>query len=398
MSSVNPNSKDFTYNVANAMFKAPAKMQAWATKHTTTDSGLGAKVQNGAVKLIGSLGKDIVDYDYREFPRLALGNKFSVPLSSPPKGALLLLLYPGTVIPRLYRAYQRGKENNDYREMGDVLRRDLTAITLFVFALGPVVKTISAFTQGRSGVNLLDPKGNSVLKYSQFKDYVIDKPGVLKAILAEGNGKALLSAVNGLHDRGLKGDPTKGETLAAAIQNIQNSVKELVTRFEAHNVDKSEKVWPSALDKTAKETQGLFDKAEAMRAKALTEAKKAGSADMVKIAQKMEGEFKGVLQNYAKVRRLPGDLVSFALMVGAIGYLPMWVNTEWNKRQFEKKMTGKAAHEQKNAQPQQQPAAMSAPTTFGLNSGVQPQWALHPQPFGTMQSQARQTPFFNRTV
>jgi hypothetical protein len=384
MTSVNPNGKGWTYRAANTLFKAPGHVQNWTNTHMATDTGASSKVQNGLVKVVGGLAKEIVDYDYREFPRLALG-KFSVPLSGPPKGALLLLLYPGTVIPRLYRAYQRGKENNDYREMGDVLRRDLTAITLFVFAMGPIVKGLSALTQKASGVSLLDPNDQSVLKYSQFKNYDIDQVGVLKAILAEGNGKALVNAVNGLHARGL-GASGKG-SLAATIDDIKKSVHTLADHFEQHRQSQ-----PGKLDDLAKAAFGHFETAEKLREDALKEAQKGGSADMVKVAQKMQGEFKGVLQNYAKVRRLPGDVVSFAIMVGAIGYLPMWVNTEWNRRQFEKKMAAKTATGSKAAQA----PALPAPT-FGLNTSVQPQLGFGTQLFGTLPSPVRQNPF-NRTI
>ena len=388
MTPVNAHQSGLTYRMAENFFEAPARVQNWITRKTEA----GGKQPNCIVRGMTGLTRDLFDYDYREFPRVALG-KFSIPLAAPPKGALLLLLYPGTVLPRLYRAYQRGKENNDYREMGDVLRRDITAITLFVFALGPVVKALSWCTQSLSGVKLLDPSGNGVLKYSQFKNYEIDGPGALKAILTEGNGHALRAAVNGLHDRGLSAVSEHGEGFAAEIKKLKTAVSELVKDFDAHNPGQPKTLqWPTALDDGRVESihqtfKALEDKREAV----LAAARASGSGEMVKVAEKMKGEFTGVLQNYAKVRRLPADLISFGIMVGAIGYLPMWVNTEWNKRQFEKKMAAKAASELKKVHITP-PAALQAPT-FGLNPALQPQLVNRPQPFAPLPVTASPSPF-----
>ncbi len=388
MSELNVNRPDVISRMATRFFEAPARVQNCITRRTEA----GGKMPNALVRGMTGLTRDLFDYDYREFPRVALG-KFSFPLAAPPKGALLLLLYPGTVIPRLYRAYQRGKENNDYREMGDVLRRDLTAITLFVFALGPVVKALSWCTQNLSGVKLLDPSGNGVLKYSQFKNYEIDGPGALKAILAEGNGHALRAAVNGLHDRGLSAVSGKhAEGFAQEIEKIKASVSDLVKDFDAHNPGQPKTLkWPAALDDRAKNIHESFKAIEAKREAVLNVARASGSGEMVKVAEKMKGEFTGVLQNYAKVRRLPADLISFGIMVGAIGYLPMWVNTEWNKRQFEKKVAAKAASELKKVHITP-PAALQAPT-FGLNPALQAPMVNRPQPFAPMPMAVPPSPF-----
>ena len=343
--------KSFSYRCANTFFNAPEAVDRWTKRNVTSQTGSLSKVRNGFVKFVGGLGKQLTDYDFREFPELAIG-KYRVPLSGPPMGALLLLLYPGTVIPRLYRAYERGKPNHDYREMWDVLRRDMTAITLFVFALGPVVKGLSMLTQKLGKVQLLDPETKSVLKYSQLRNYEIHNASTLKAILMEGNGTALKNAVQGLHDRGLerkfgfgKGLPNK---LTPAIEDIKSKVNELVEAFDTHNksrVGGAQPGWSDHLQKLSEKANQAFHHAEQLREDVALAAKKGGSAELAKETEKMKGEFTGVLTKYAQVRRLPADVISFAILVGAIGYLPMWINTEWNKRQFERKMAAKIAAE-----------------------------------------------------
>jgi hypothetical protein len=373
------------YKWANGFFKAPTYAERWGQNSSVKNDAFLASARRKTRGFMGRAMKGLLDYDYREFPALKLG-KHTLPLSEPPKGALLLLLYPGTVIPRLYRAYQRGKQNNDYREMGDVLRRDLTAITLFVFALGPIVRGLSALTEKISGVKLLDPSTKQVLKYSQFKNYEIDRPSVLKALLTEGNGQALLKAVNKLHDRGLSKFGTS--ELATEIEQIKKSTKKLVEAFEGNKNS-----WSKDIQDLAEATHTHIKDAEKLRESALAHAKNAGSADMVKIAEKMSGEFKGVMQNSAKVHRLPSDIVSFVILVGAIGYLPMWINTQWNARQFEKKMAAKAAAEKKKQQaaskmpPPSYQQAIKTPPAYQFNN-PHPQVAGLPQAAMPFQGQA----------
>jgi len=405
--------KGTLYKMANKFFKAPASVDSWTKNGMAKEDAFLGKTRRWTREFVGNRLKELVDYDYREFPALVLG-KHHIPLAEPPKGALLLLLYPGTVIPRLYRAYQRGKQNNDYREMGDVLRRDMTAITLFVFALGPVVRHLSALTEKLSGVKLLDPNSKQVLKYSQFKNYEIDSKQALKAILTEGNGDALVAAVNKLHDRGLS-SKYKVHELDNAINGesgIKKTVTDLVEAFKKHNGEGSGRqiiespVWNGSVDGLADKAFASITEAEKLREAALTKAKAGGSAEMVKVAEKMRGEFKGVLQNSAKAHRLPSDLVSFAILVGAIGYLPMWINTEWNKRQFEKKMAAKAEAEKNKQAPQpaaktQQSAALvnhqapvlPQPPAFAQGPAFGTFGQIAPQPFSTLNRQMPNNPF-----
>lgn len=295
------------YPIANKAAKLPKTIQQkWPVK--SMSSSLGQFFNN----------------DYHEFPKLALG-KLKIALAEPPRAALLLLLYPGTVGPRLYRAYERGKKNKDYREMWDVLRRDMTAITFFIFALAPIVKGLSKIAQRISNVKLMDPKSTSVLAYSQFRNYDIDSHKALQAIMHEENGEALFKAVHGLSEKNMP--PKTGQI------NLQSQLKQLKASVQSIRGLKS-------LDEDqAKALYQKFLTLETNTTQVMEEAQKSGQEGVAKMAKSLQGEFTGVLKNYARAYRMPADLVSFALVIGLIGWFPVWFNSKWNKIQFEKKLS-----------------------------------------------------------
>ncbi len=328
-------SEPFAYKAAQWTYDLPKKAEKALTPK------LGEKVS----RFIGNQ----LNSDFSQYTSISLG-RFKTLLAEPPRLPLLLLLYPGTVGPRLYRAYQRGKENNDFREMGDVLRRDLTAITLFVFALAPLVYGVSKFTQGRTGVNLVKPKEGGVLSYSDFRNYKIDNPQALWQVVKEGNGEGLEKAINHLNDGGLQkaveslnNAELKKEYEKASVGDALNKLKQSVKDFVANHAPKSDAaIDEKAAVKAAETTFEQFDLVDESVKKALDLGKKDNSKQILKIATHLQGQAKGALENYAKVRRLPSDMLSFAVLIAFIGWFPMWINGVWNKRQFEKKQAMKA--------------------------------------------------------
>lgn len=333
MTSIN-NQGSWLYRTADRFYQIPNKVG----QAINIDNPQSGRIS----KWVKKETKAAFDYDFSHFAKLDIGKVKSL-LAEPPKGALLLLLYPATVGPRMWRAYERGKEQHDYREVWDVLRRDLTAITLFVYALPIIVRSLSGMVQKKSHVNLLDKHSDQVLTYSQFKNYYIENEKVLRGILAEGNGQGLKKAVNALTDNGLsKLLPHKPE-FANELKGLKEVVNKLVDSYK-HNIpghaDSPE------IQKLAAQAFSKFSATDDAAKKALTHAYEAGSRQAMNAARNLQGEVKGVLQNYAKVRRLPSDMVSFAIIIGLIGWFPVWFNNVWNKWQFEKKMAAKNAAQQ----------------------------------------------------
>lgn len=373
------------YKLAKASYEFPAKVEN-RFKSSFLGNNWGGKIGGFISKQLGT--------DFAHFTNVEMGNRFKTMIAEPPKLPVLFLLYPATVGPRLYRAWERGKENNDYREMGDVLRRDLTAITLFVFALGPMVKATSKAVQWATGVNLLDKESGNVLSYSQFKNYEITNAKALKQIIVEKNHKALLKAVNGLSDKGLA-DKFKHESadirdqakaMSQHFQDMKSGVKDLVGAF-AENRETWNPRCDDLLEKAFKPFGELYTKQD----KLIQEAKKSGSPQLVKSAEGLKEEVQGALKKYAKVRRLPTDMFAFAMMVVAIGWLPMAFNGWYNKRKFEEKMA--VRNDETNSQPKAQALPLAQKQIQSPFAVQQPHPMAFSQPFGQARGFSQAAPY-----
>lgn len=358
----------------NASPKDPF-LYKWAQRTYEMPEKAGSAISKRLGDNVGGFVKNQLNCDFAHFTNVEVGNRFKTMLAEPPKLPLLFLLYPATVGPRLYRAWERGKENNDYREMGDVLRRDLTAITLFVFALGPMVKATSKAVQLATGVNLLDTKSGNVLTYSQFKNYEIADGKALWQVVKEGNGRGLKNAMNRLGDGGLN---KHGYTeLDEKLKGLKSAVADLVKN---HSEKDDQTGLKKATEIYGKHFKGVKDEVE----RVINTAARTENKSVVAIAQKLQGQTKDALKNYAKVRRLPTDMFAFAVMVVAIGWFPMAFNGWYNKRKFEEEMASKGGAGQgvEPAVAQSPSSQVAMPTMRTQLPAAQPQPLKLPQPFG----------------
>ncbi|MBY0404861.1 MAG: hypothetical protein K2X66_13255 [Cyanobacteria bacterium] len=327
------------YHWADKLFSAPGnidsftKSKLYQAANENESLGILQKLNNGFYRTLGWIGKKLTDYDYKEFPSV-LG-KFKV--SEPPIGALILLLYPFTVGPRLYRAAKR-----DSREVGDVLRRDLTAITIFLFALKPIINFMNSIKGKIDGLHLVDPskvegQSGKVFTYERLaKNLYIENPEILKALFKTDNGKALLNAAKNLHDGGLSkfGETRLNETIVAFNQKLNQ-----LSQGIANNLP--------GMDEVAKEAFGHLEQMDVLRNEAIAAVKKGGSSEVVGMMGKLP-EFKAFFARFAKTRRLPIDVISFLAVCVGIGWFPVWFNDQWNRKQFEEKMAAKRAQESLN--------------------------------------------------
>lgn len=322
---------DSLYKFVNRMYALPDQ---WTKKAESLEA---AANKGSAPRMVGSLVAPFIrfaslwaDHDYHRMPAIQIGGKTLFHLINPPKGAIYLMLFGFTVPPRAFKAYQRGKKDNDYREVGDVLRRDLLALTLLMFGLDHVAPFLCSRVQGKRGVVLIDPQSKGLLPYSAFRNYRIDSPQALKGILAAGNAPGLLKAVQELNDCGvsrLTGDnrlQTSLNTLKARVEKLVQSVND--TSLGSLTSDQH--------DKLIQEVFEAFQKADADRLKIRTDLVRNSAAHGLHLARKLGEEFSGVLEKYAKKSRLPADIVSFSLMAFLTGWLPVWFNKQWNAFQF----------------------------------------------------------------
>lgn len=331
-------------DLAEKLFTAPDKIDAAVTRFAegkangnTVDKLLGA-----AVKKVGGFVKMMATFDYHEFPEVALG-KLKFLVSEPPIGAMILLLYPFTVGPRLFRAYERGKKNgNDFREVGDVLRRDMTAITIFLFMLKPLLRIMNKAMQRVAGIELVDLEKNAVHTFSGMKNYALDNADAVQQLLREGNGKGLLNAVKTLRDRA--GSTPAEEAIQKEILEIKALVPQLLKAHQNRQAD--------AVEELSKRLIGHINAGEAIHRQSLEAAKATGDKALIKASEKLQGEFRDVVSRYGKSRLLPVAVLGFAIVIGAIGWFPVWFNAFWNKSTFEKEQAAKRASDLSSYDPQ----------------------------------------------
>lgn len=329
------------YPVAEKLFTAGEHVDRFVERISVQGAesqrlSIASKAYNWSLRVAGGFVKKLVDYDYKEFPKL-----FKWSISEPPIGALILLLFPFTIGPRLKRAAQR-----DSREVGDVIRRDVTAITIFLFALKPLINAMNQlkekFWDGLKLVeNTEDKFLGKVFTYSQFqKNYHIANPQTLEAIIHHGNKKGLLKAVSKLSDHGLA---------EAGHQELQGYLEQFKAKIDAL-IPAVEGQKRGDINKLSKEAFELLEKMEVLRTKPLSVLEKSASAKVLKIVETLPN-FRDFFATHAKSCRLPVDILSFLIVIAGIGWFPVWFNAQWNKKQFEAQQAAKRAENAANFNP-----------------------------------------------
>jgi|GEM_PF-2857653 len=285
-------------------------------------SRMGNKVKAGALRFAALCS----EHDYDRQSEVNLGKiRFKVP--NPPKGALMLMLYLATIPPRMYQAYRRGKKDKDYREVGDVMRRDIISVTVFLFGLTVLKKILAKQFQKLFKVNLLDKKSNKVLSYSQFANYRINSLSTLKGILDEGNEEGLRRAINKLHDHKLS-KVTGDHRLSTALGQLRQNMYELrQTRFN----DPSREGRVEAV-------YNAMQEAEAVRKKVRADVLQYNTKHSVQLAEELSQPVTHALETYAKYARLPSDMISFGFVAVLLGWFPVWFNKTWNQMQYNRKV------------------------------------------------------------
>jgi hypothetical protein len=385
---------NFLYNQAVRTFERPDRLSQIADTIIQSSQKSGTLEKMVAYTKAGMIrfASLWTNYDYSKFSPVSLGKlKFNV--TDPPKGALLLLLYPLTVGPRMYRAIQRAQNNSkdndpnnnnyrktgviatlsafvksivngdkdtDYREVWDVLRRDMLSITFFVFALDPVKRMMGQATSNFKNMNLMNPDKSDVLTYSQLRNFRVDSPEALRAIIAEGNGPALLEAVNKLDDRGLAKATGDGQ-LGEKYKRLQENVKTLVENAQ-HQMANKKTNWHNDVQHVFQAFQNIDN-----QRKELLERAMQASPEVLHATKEIAGEAASALEKHAKTWRLPSDMISFAMVMGLIGWFPVKFNSLWNSYQFHRE---EEAIRRKSEEQQQQSGGQGFPPQAPLNSRV----------------------------
>lgn len=301
-------------------------------------------------RLAGFLGR-MVDWDFNDFQDLKKLKGF---FTSAPLGAACFLFFGAMMSSRLFMAWKRGKENgNDFREVKDILFRDTIAISLFVFGLEYVTRKFTQFYQNKlpatGGLKLIDPKSENVLAYSRFANYRLDSEKALVGLIREGGADGLKLAIQKLYKGGLSEEG--GEAVKREIDSILEKLPGLVDKVKATKLDDAK--GQEALLEKAKDVYKHLKAGDGLLDDMLKAAEKTGVKQVIKTAKKLQGSFENAVIKYAQSRRLPADILGFALVVLMLGWFPGWFNAMRNKKDFER---NKQAQKSTPLQPQQHPA------------------------------------------
>lgn len=253
----------------------------------------------------------------------------------PPFGSVLFWMYPVVTTSRYIRSAIRDKINNTEVEKGDSLRRDLSSITLFIFGVPPLKNLLTRLNQKISGMRLANPAGKGLLSgpafgYQQMTDCLTyTRPEVLEAIITDGNGKGVEKALKRLHK--YYSLVLQKQGLATQEQDVLNKITQAKEKITAA-VREQHSTGLRRTPKVTELTHEAFDilnnaQADFTRLKSLV-AQGEGFNKMFKPAHRLLRGFgmKDAVADFAKMKRMPADLIAFLTVVVALGWFPVWFN------------------------------------------------------------------------
>ncbi len=277
------------------------------------------------LKPIKSLAVMLTSYDFNHFinsktPRARI--------AEPPLGALMLMMYIGLLGARAARGWQRGKppgsaqgQKRDYREMLDVLRRDMWGITFYIFGFGVVNRLLVNRAQKRKKLILQNKEGKTYTFTQHDLNARLSSAQVLQAHYDKGNKQALLKAAN---NNSYMGVP---QFIARRYPELRKQLADSVNVFRSalRNAD------------FALATEQL-EKLDTMRDSVVKQMSKNSTLTAKKLGRltKQWPEYKDFLARYLQHKRIPMDVTSFGLLFVLIGYGPIWLNRVLTEHQYRK--------------------------------------------------------------
>lgn len=262
-----------------------------------------------------------------------------------PMGMLLFILFPIVIGSRVLRAHQRDKSGV---EVGDVLRRDIMTLIPFVFLAPALVNLINSQKQKRDGINLtrkLDPRDiiPKAYSYSELANaFDLNSAKKIEALIAEGNGKGMSQAAQktlSMYENVLS-SKSEGESVLAPYREYVRKVREMAAEGEVlkgtmnkpKTSAKLKRLSESAYADMLKAQEALDDLGTTLVRSSASNARKK-TAKYTKNVRYLP-EFSNSLVQYAKMKRLPGDLLSITLTVVAMGYAPVAFNDYLSRKRL----------------------------------------------------------------
>lgn len=272
-------------------------------------------------------GAMVFDFDTRKIHYVK-----NMAIVEPSIGTIILLLYPFTIAPRLYRAIKRDPSGTEAK---DVLRRDLTAISIFLFMLPPLVNLSNTLKEKRDKLKLVSRDKTSLLgkvfSYTQFENnYRITSPAVLEALVATGNGEGLRRAAERIFKdyKTALADIEGSQTVLKQIRDYQDKIDQML--LEPAGSPKIKGLAEEAFKKLGR-AQEIYDTQFEKLAKLNAPANRKLLSQFSK-TDTLLPRLTDMVGHYAKMKRLPIDIASFITVVSLIGWFPVWLNSQLSKK------------------------------------------------------------------
>lgn len=288
------------------------------------------------------MSKFALDADFRETPVVSLGKRV-FKIIEPPKAALLLLLYPFTIGPRLAQAAKRDPSGT---EVKDILRRDMMAITIFLFLLGPMVNMLGSMLEKTTGGLKLNEKDPGELFGRLFslsrleKTYTVGNAQQLRAIIENGGEEGMKTALKKLkgYYSGMLGKLPDGPQVLDKLDLFETRLNEAIAA----------KNDPARFEKLTDDAYKILERVEGTFSRVLkhhSETKGVPWAIKKFGAAKVLPNARDFVSHYAKLKTLPAHIIGFATVVLAIGWFPVWLNDLLSRK---KRMAKEAAARAQN--------------------------------------------------
>ena len=287
---------------------------------------------------------NLFDHDYRASVYIPYLGRI---LAEPTIGAVGWSIIPAVLLTRSYVAVERAI-NHDYREVRDILIRDIPSMTILVYAQPVLMQKLTQWIQNHRGIQLLSDRGTGQpLSFSALTEtYDIRHPDQLKRLMANRvNRKGTMAAI----DAQLRNEVVKGNRML--VQPLRRLRQLLLTGFnrssKAHfDADRDAHL----LDGLAKEGFELVERLDKTRL-ALTQGakrwpvasagqtnpflRKLAARDSRQLAKAVP-EFSKLFSWYAVASRVQMSVITIGAIVGALGIAIPMFNKLFTEHEYRK--------------------------------------------------------------
>lgn len=286
------------------------------TMHQRVAAALSGKKGTGAN--VGRwVANNLLDHDYRAQVGVPLIGRLFI---EPPMGALSFYIMPAVFVTRTYNAIKRAV-NNDYREVRDIMIRDIPSMTVLVYAQPYLVKRLTSWAEKVRGLKLLDSHGEP-MSFDMLADvYDMRHSNQFKRALHEPlNKKGMLNTIEGyLKTPALRNNDKFIPYLKQLKTHVQQGFQ--IAASPGYDPAKSS----PAMDKVVQQGFGIIQRLEQNRQRLLRQTEQSTAGYLNRLLKRWTtrsvAEMDGIIPSFTKMwssRALNGRVVVTATAMAQI--------------------------------------------------------------------------------